>query len=217
MCAASSSSFGGHFDDYAHRLFLTTNEEDKSKTLNTLANVPVQGDTFVGVSGFFSLNAAAVRGTMSFGEIKHIVIVDRGSRVEAFWKETAKIIRESSSRAEVIEKGGQLIEKNKELYFGGGQIAPSVAARAAQEAFQKEISDGTSWLSSDEKFQSIKRIFDAGCFEFRRVDLFSNEQVEDLMDDLDDQGRTVDTVYVSNVHEYLETPGERKAYNRSLK
>lgn len=47
-------------DDYEHRLFLTTNEHNQQKTLNILAKNPLSGNTLMGVSGFFILNAAAI-------------------------------------------------------------------------------------------------------------------------------------------------------------
>ena len=43
-------------DDYAHRPFVCTNEEDHAKVLAQLSKLPVHGDTVVGVSCFALLN-----------------------------------------------------------------------------------------------------------------------------------------------------------------
>ncbi len=220
MCSSASSSFSSPiYDDYAHRVFLNTNELDQEKTLLKLATIPVSGDTFVGVSGFFSLNAVAARAnSRDWSEkIKHIYILDRSVRVEAFWSRIPEIIKGSSCRSEVVEKVKLLINEKKEVYFSGGKRStPTKAAAEAVHFFEMGIIDGTSWLSSDEKFNAIKKIFDKGRFAFRLVDLFWKDQVEAFMDELYDQERTIDTVYLSNVHEYLESEEDGMDYMDSL-
>lgn len=100
-------------ESFPDRLYLITNEQDRLKTLQTLAEVQSYGNTFLGTSGLFNLNAASVK-----QNIEYIVIFDRSDVVRIFWEKLSEIILESNDRTEAERKIIQMVEENNKLFFG---------------------------------------------------------------------------------------------------
>ena len=206
-------------NDYAHRVFLTTNESMQTKTLSTLAKHPLTGNTMVGVSGFFTLNAAAIRGTTCpepTGEIENIILIDRSVRVEHFWKQMKGIITSSSNRLEVIDKVKLLLESEKERYYGNGWNTPEDTIAHLLKSLETEVLSGQSWLSSDDKFAKVKQVFDSGHFIFKRMDLCKPAAFQSMSAIFKERNITIDTIYLSNTVEYIGTPTEKRAFTESL-
>lgn len=198
-------------DDWSHRVFLTTNEDGQERTLSILEKTPLHGDTMIGVSGFFILNAAAIRGRTSSGRIENIILFDRSVRVEHFWERMQAIITGSEHRGEVFEKVAALLDNEKHWYYNRteplskGEEDPRYAHQTYIQELRAEMEMGQSWLSSDEKFARIKAIFVQGRFIFKRADLTDVEAFRSIGLALKAEGLQVDTVYLSNTFEYLKS------------
>jgi hypothetical protein len=215
-------------DDIAHRVFLTAHEGKQEKTLNTLAKQPLVGNTMIGVSGFFILNAAAVRGSVcptATGELENIILIDRSVRVEHFWNKMQGIMADSTDRYSVIHKVVTLLANETDRYFQGpgntGNTSPSKFFVGCTMNLMEEIKSGVSWLSSDMKFDKIKKIFDNGRFIFKRADLCYPDTFKKIGQILKKEGATVDTVYLSNTSEYMliesqGTPQMKSGYITAL-
>ncbi|MBS3904271.1 MAG: hypothetical protein KGZ39_02970 [Simkania sp.] len=210
----------GH-DDWDHRVFVCSNETNQENTLTSLARKAIVGNTIAGVSGFCLLNMTAVRGTRSESPaaIENVVIMDRSIRMEHFWKSIQPIIQKSNTRQEVLEKTKQLILKEKSRYFSGGSCAYCQTSTKIAEHYctllDQEVQNGISWLSDDLKFVRIKRIFDHSRFHFVLLDIASLERVFGLSQEFKKRGFTIDSLYLSNVEEYIN-PDEKDAYISSV-
>lgn len=194
------------------RVFLTTNESLQTKTLGILKRQPVNGNTLIGVSGFFTLNIASVRGIeseTSLFDIDTIIIVDRAPCVEYFWSMAKDIILSSHTAAETARKIELVIIFNADRFFAkSSPHPPRDHAVLDIEALRGEIASSTSWLSTDAKFAKIKRIFKNDRFIFKRMDLLEPKTFHDMATVLKAQGCVVDTLYISNVSEYVDrSPG----------
>ncbi|MBI5274112.1 MAG: hypothetical protein HY860_03545 [Chlamydiales bacterium] len=207
-------------DDFGHRLFLVTNEKGQEKTLSILAKKPITGNVAIGVSGFFTLNAVAVRGRESkenTADIDTIIMIDRSIRVEHFWQHMQGIMRSSRSKEEVVIKIIALINDNARLYFRNDHsIPPDVAARSMISNFINEIRDSKSWLSNDISFHKVKKIFDNGGFIFKRMDLLDFESFAKVADSIADNELSIDFAYISNVAEYVDHSSKFKYFLRSV-
>lgn len=171
----------------------------------------------MGVSGFFTLNAVAIRAINSPDQTQSpdtVIIVDRSHHVEHFWTVMEPIIVSSKSRVKVIVKIEEIVQK----YFEEGRyyFEPGIDVKAALQSLQAEISDGRSWLSTDAKFAKIKDIFAKGRFVFKRMELCDYASFQILSEVLQQNGITVDFIYLSNCAEYLETPQEKSAFIKSM-
>jgi len=219
------------WDDGYHRLFLTTNEINQADSLFTLAKHKVTGNTIIGVSGFFTLNAASALGTYCSkpgSEIENIILIDRSLRVEHFWKQMQVIITSSSKKEEVISKVTDLLKKEQTRYYPEGStslclttgIYTKISTEGSVAEYLKELDDEVlcahSWLSSDDKFARIKRIFDNKHFIFKRMDLFESEPIEAMGKILKERNITVDTIYLSNVYEYAKSPEVKQQFKKAV-
>jgi hypothetical protein len=213
------------FNDFMHRIFLTTNEEDHPKILEELKKEPIHGNTFmemesqggqaiIGVSGFAALNMVAIRGeeaSGNTGKIDTLIIIDRSAKVGAFWKAMQEIITSSQTRHEVLEKLDKLV--HSEMF--AVKDLPSNIKYEPLDDLHKEVTKDLSWLSSTRRFKKVKDIFDSGRFIFKCIDITDEQAMQSLQEALEKSKCVVDTLYVSNISEYLE-PSEFEAYKNGL-
>ncbi|MBM3191871.1 MAG: hypothetical protein FJZ63_04385, partial [Chlamydiae bacterium] len=176
--------------------FVTTNERGQTESLKALAAVPVDvaKKVAIGVSGFFILNAVAIR-----PHIDTLIILDRSQRMERFWQGVEELLLEGEDRGKTLEKIRQLIER--ELFW---RDCPKEMKSRYWTELTEEISQGISWLSDDIKFRSIQQIFQKRHFAFLKVDIKDEASIKAIREVLDEQSLHVDMLYISNIRECLE-------------
>jgi len=172
-------------------VYPVTNETGQKETIQTMENLPSAGNTLIGVSVFFLLNVAAVRGDA----IKALMCIDLSSRVEAFWYDFKKVITSSVTIEETTRKVIELVTQKASVYFKDN------CSQVPIELLKREISEGVSWLSSDERFCRIKRIFAEGRFVFMLADLRNAETTYSIREKMTRIGLVADSVYLSNLYD----------------
>lgn len=207
-------------DTWSHRVFVVSNENGTANTIDKLAKEKLSGNTIMGVSGFFALNVASVRGTLSGGEreIEHIVMFDVSKRTEAFWKQIKKIVCAFDERAKVIEQIKKILTENKDQYFydESNTYKSEDSCNHYISRLDEEIQKKESWLSDDIKFERVRKIFEKGNFEFFRLDLTDPAGFDVLQKAFDKLSISIDSIYLSNVVEYLESNSETAACVQSM-
>ena len=210
-------------DDWNHRPFITTNEEGAEQMLDILSGLPLNGNAMLGVSGFFLLNAAGERASFcdeETGKIDTLILIDNSIRVEDFWQRVQPIIIQAENRGEVTQKIINLLIERKDQYYSGHPNPKETSTKSAQyqiTKLNKEIESRNSWLSTDETFKRIQDIFRANRFVFKRIDLYDTQSITQLTDLLAQQGIRLDSVYVSNIAEYVTSDAQRESYRHSVK
>lgn len=187
------------FDDFKHKPWIVTNEVNTKETLRKVANQPPKGNLIVAVSCFFGLNVASVR-----RNLEYVILVDRGMLVNEFLNETAKIVTETSCREKAIENISSHIVQKNGSYF---QDQPNAAERKVG-LLREEIVEGTSWLSTDESYHHIRNLFLLERVAIKRLDLCDPEAMKLLAAAIKTHQLSVDTFYLSNVHEYASLEGQ---------
>lgn len=203
-------------DDYFYRPLVATTAVCQRVTLATLQNSPIAGNTAVGVGGFFTLNAAAIRDL----RLDTLIIVDKSLRVEHFWSRAALIIKNLANRLDVIERIKELLLLYKEAYFRGSPDGPNdleIEARSEGMALDDEIGRGLSWLSNDAAFRRIKTIFTQRRFLFIRADLCDVRAMRAFKSFLSRGNLTIDFLYLANVGEYAALENERPRYLKAMR
>lgn len=208
--------------DNAHRVFLVTNEYGQSSTLDKLKRHPTNGDTMIGVSGFFTLNAASIRATTSEKPskgIKYLVLVDRSKRVNDFWISMQNIIADSSDRIKALNEIKSLLMMKRDIYYTRSSPSQSSSFSSASyyiHQLEEEVRSGKSWLSTNEQYGKIKRIFDAGHFTFKRLNLCNKDAMDEIATIMEENQMSLDSLYLSNTREYAEDDGLLEVYQKSL-
>lgn len=193
-------------------IYLTTTENNQEKTLSTMKRQPLVGDTFIGVSGLFSLNLVAARGEDQHASLDYMIMIDKSERVQRFWQSIEQIIIKNSLRENALKDIKSLLSQNSMDFF----LTP-LPCGCEFRKFENEISRGESWLSTQESYEKIKRIFDSGHFIFKRLDLFDDKNIRDLSQTIKKLGLVIDTAYISNVREYAEERGQLSGFQAAMK
>lgn len=195
----------------SNQLFFTTNEEKSEETLSKLEREPITGNTIITVSGLFGLNILATRmyaAQKSSKKITTFIVIDKSSVVKNFWKNIASIIRgnldeEAPSRCEVVLTILELIYRQKELYFPPYPSSPFSTSDSflIHEArnFIYEIKNGSSFASTQNRFNMIQSIFRNNRFQFLDIDITESDSFYPLGEVLTTNSLTVDTAYISNI------------------
>jgi hypothetical protein len=205
-------------------LFLTTTEENLARILGIMGREPLVGDVMMGVSGFYTLNVAAVRAQNNGQKIPYLLLVDCSTRVEKFWIKMQEIMQEAKTPQDVSLKILDFASSNPEEFW---KPSHSNNSQCVKEASRKraytdvnnlalEIESGTSWLSSQEKFETIKQIF-KDRFAFVRLDFFDGKSVRALCSRISQLNFKFDSIYLSNMREHAEIDRNLPGFHESLK
>lgn len=124
----------------------------------------------------------------------------------------------SPTKEDVVARIKALVSDKKDLYFPVFKSGSTTEKRLIDHMslFDTELADGLSWLSSNETFAAIQEVFMRGHFKFLRLDLTEPEPCRALGRALQTNGLTVDTLYLSNVLEYL-SDAALPAYRESVR
>jgi hypothetical protein len=196
------------------RVYVATNEANQRAVLATLKEMPLAGEVMLFVSGFFGLNAAAVRGKTAGQKIQFLICIDISYRVQLFWEEMVAIIKGSSSKDQVTNKVIALIQNKQQVFFNRD---PNKYQLKALAKLDYEIKKGISWLSTDENFEVIKSLFDANHFIFKRLDVCDEKAMATLSRCISSQGLNLDCVYLSNIREYASHDKLLHAFHLGIK
>lgn len=200
--------------DNDERVYLTTNEihnNSDEKTLKLMSALPMIGNTIIAVSVFFGLNLVAARGKAKGKSVDYLIMVDRSSRTQMLWTKLSKIILESTLVTEAWKTIKKMLLKDFEQFWPvcncGNPTCDETPIDMAIESVgnvEIEIRDGYSWLSTQENFEKIKRIFVLNQFVFKRINLFDDKKTTLLSKTIQQLGLEIDTFYLSNLRESAE-------------
>jgi hypothetical protein len=155
------------------RKFLFSNELNQEKTLEYLKTEKSFGDTFVGTGCYFTLNAFSIRPQ----KVDHLIVIDISVGVQNFWKTIEKIALNSRNSIEALQ--GLITE------------FPSHS--------KEEFLYANSWISSDDQFIKVKKLFSEGKFVFLRCDILNSGNSSLIGEALKRSNKEIDTIYHSNI------------------
>lgn len=205
--------------------FFTTNEKGSGETIRLLAHLPPRGNTMIGVSGTFSLDLLAARMSAPSGihSIRNFIVVDKSPLVKLFWESlslimTGNLEESPPHRLDVLVKINALIRRHQKAFFAAthSKLPPYTAAAIEWDKFKGKIKDETSFASSDEKFKLVQSIFREGHFKFLQMDMADSDSFVALGEALKAHDLHPDTIYVSNIEEWVKDIGHHDDFNRSL-
>lgn len=153
--------------------YLYSNEEGVDNTMTWLKSQKAYGDTFIGVACTFTLSAFSIRPE----SVDHLLAIDITAGTGRFWRDVEKVVLSEENRAEALKK------------------FVSHFKNATEEASL----DNQSFLSSDEQYAKVRKMFSEGKFTFIQADLTSEEVLEAVGKALKKEGHTVDSTYQSNI------------------
>lgn len=165
-----------------------------------LRSLPMVGNTWIGVSGLFNLDAILHRNQLAqetgANPIQHIIIVDKASSVIKFWHDFQNIVKSAQTAESCTEVLFTYLRKKRREY----QLKSDYILQ-----LRAQINDKNHFLSDETTLQAVKTILASQHTLFFQGDLTSWEDVHTIRSYLLQRQLTVDTFYISNIPVYLRT------------
>lgn len=202
-------------DDVWAEIYITTNEENTKATRDFLLTEPlVENGCHIGVSGWYNFNMMAMRKS-SYG-----VICDINPKNKVFIDKTVEVLQRAKSRADFAR---QMIRYVREqpfdyaCYFGAeneqGEVSSEMEIQNSYDAFG---SLEGSWLSNDEDYEYIRTLAVQGKIVAFTENIKATGTFERIAKLMRDNAVFIDTVYVSNVCDYMYKDADKQDFANSM-
>ncbi len=148
------------------------------------------------------------------------IFIDFNPGTKKFILETLKCIVSSSSRADFKNQINQFIKENYSSFsFNVSEEETTVdeGAILPDEEVEHEINRRGSWLNSNDGFNFIKSLASNGRIAVITEDIRSSAPLKKIGDLVRCNGFFVDTLYVSNIGAYMNSPSDQENFLTSVK
>lgn len=197
---------------HVHGIYITTNESNLNATHQRLGDLPrlTAPTIHIGCATWHNLDIICARSS-TYG-----LIVDFNPKNAKFMQKTIQLVQDCASRdtfkQAMIDYLNSLEGSERGLFFHSDQHGLPTTR------IERELQREGSWLSSDENYLYIKQQLTsrdrliAITEDIRNVETF--DQIRGF---LDDQHIAVDTLYMSNICNFMTTANCKQAFLQSIK
>lgn len=184
--------------------YVMTTEVGQAEALKMISSYPKkENGLFLGFAFEFNYHLLAER------SVNHAFICDINKRMHTLYHFIAKTIVVSETRESFLQALQIEFEENKEDYFGFSD--------GVEKVFEYFTRTGYSWLSSDEKFLNIKQLYLDKKIHHLNLDLEKDSKFfEELKKWAADKDYVFDSVYVSNIPEWIVQTGNISSVKENL-
>jgi hypothetical protein len=188
--------------------YIGCNEKGQETTLAALtpSTVSAENRVHLGFSVWFNFDVMAIS-QPSYG-----ILCDMDDNVMDIYKGIAEALNKSSNRLEFVSNFKAFLEASSDKLFG---LPPEEMSKLFD--IDAELIRPGSWLSSEASFQVIKNLSTKGRLLFLNVDITDKEAFTQLKTWLDTNHLELDTLYASNIIDWLKTELSKQSYLLNLK
>jgi len=193
-------------------IYITTNETGLENTYAFLARQPKrdQPTIHIGCAAWYNLDIIYARKS-TYG-----LIVDFNPKNGEFIKKTVDLINSCESReafkSSMIEYLHSLKGEERGLFFHPDQLG------LPTDRIEEELSRKGSWLETEESYQYIKReLVSKNRLIAITEDIRNSEKFSQIRQFLDTNGIAIDTVYESNICNFMYRVTDKDSFVKSLK
>jgi|GEM_PF-2287410 len=194
-------------------VYILTNETNLEASYQTLSTHPAPNapsTIHIGCASWFNLDVICARQS-TYG-----LILDFNPKNAEFMQKTAEFIRQSNSREELVERVidhlNSLWGSERRTFFHWDQRG------SLQERIRGELTRPGSWLSCDASFRYIKEELVEKDRLLAITEDFTNTTFSaNLCQLLATRTIAIDTLYLSNVCNFMRTDRQREAFSHSVR
>lgn len=191
-------------------IYITTNEKNLDATSQLLENHPRCEQTMhIGCATWHNFDIMCTR------KSKYGLIIDFNPKNADFIRKTVDIIKASESRyvfkGSMISYLNSLKGKERELYFHPDQQGLPTSR------IENELSRKGSWLASEENYLFIKELVSNDHLVAINETITNSQTFSKIRTCLDSNHVVVDTVYLSNICNFMSTNHDKQAFVKSIK
>lgn len=173
------------------QLYLNTNE-------NTipLNEVNFKGNTWIGVSALFNLNAVSQNEL----DIEKLFLIDHNEPTTFFLSTLITFISQEQNRLKVLDYLKQyIIENCNTLFMGSKEYSALDEASLQIERTKQDIENGKSFLSSDLAYLKIFNLAKNEAIDVIKMDLMDTNAIQLFKQDISQKNLTIKILYISNI------------------
>jgi hypothetical protein len=189
--------------------YISCNEKEQAATLAALAtspsNIAPEKKVHIGFAVWFNLDIMALT-KPAYG-----ILCDYDNKVMDVYQGINESLQKSGSRREFVTNFEMFLNQNSEQLFS---LPPAEIIKLFN--IQQELTRPGSWLASEESFQSIKKLSESGRLLFLNVNILDKEAFLGFKTWLDTNHLELDTLYTSNIIDWLQDGLQRQAYLLNL-
>lgn len=226
-CCSRRSNFGNTLDEIAKELagfnnprvhgqingiYITTNETNLAGTHQLLERQPRPPleTIHIGCATWHNLDIIWTRKS-TYG-----LILDFNSKNAEFISKTVELINSCESRdafkTAMIQYLHSLRGAERNLFFHNDQMG------LPTDRIERELSREGGWLQSEESYLYIKReVVSKGRLISITEDMRNWENFSKIREFLDSKKIVVDTLYMSNICNFMNTPNDRSSFVKSIR
>jgi hypothetical protein len=214
-------------------VYINTNERGSADTAKVLAQIPlVTQPCHIGFSGWHNFDIMAQRLSA------RALICDINPENALFLSHVLKFAGLYNNRHEFVEQMSQFVKKNH--YVGARKnidrepwLSPIESTSisfslnvneeppyddhySVFEEVELELQRPTSWLFTDERYAHIRNLALTDKVALITESIFAVESFTNIAKLLRENSAQIDTVYVSNISEWINSPEERNLFKESV-
>ncbi|WP_042279812.1 LIC_10091 family protein [Candidatus Protochlamydia sp. R18] len=201
-----------HVQGQIYGIYITTNETNLAATYQRLREAPQANEKqtiHIGCATWHNFDMICERKS-TYG-----LIVDFNPKNAAFIKKTIDIINASNTRKvfkqSMIDYLNSLQEEEKNLFFHTDQQG------LPTDKIEQELSREGSWLQSEESYLFIRKLVSEGHLIAITEDITNFEKFAGIRKFLDHNNIAIDTLYLSNICNFMHTDNDKYAFTKSIK
>jgi hypothetical protein len=177
-------------------VFVGTNETATEKTKNYLNNQNKIDGCHFGFSGWHNFDIIVER------QSSRAVFCDYNPKTKLFLEESLTALDNSQNRIQFAKSMFRYVHKN--LYHFSPNVGGTIAVFADDEV-KDELNREGSWLSTDSGFSYVKELANKGKISIITEDIRNSSVFEKIAGILSRHQIPIDTLYLSNIGEYMIT------------
>ncbi len=204
-------------------VYLTTNESNSRSIREVLMLGSGKGrGCHLGFSGFHNFDVMVAR------QSRRGIVVDFNPWNAVILEHALSLMLTCKSREEWLKEFTITVQSldafssTKRTYFSPNvndepDFAMQKECYGPKEELENELHREGSWLSSEESYQYIKQLAEAGKIVCVTGDIRQTPIFEKLALSLKKHGEPIDTLYLSNICKYMETDEDKAAFKNTVK
>lgn len=197
-------------------VYLSTNETELETSHQVFQTTPkVALGCHIGFSGWFNFDVMAARRS-SLG-----IICDINPENALFLHHILKILIPSHDRFDFVIKACQYVANNNRDHLKGQDLTYSIdfipnnkypSLPSPEDEIRLELKRKESWLNTDVAFEHIRSLALQDKIVLLTEDILKTATFKEMRKIVGDDGYQIDTLYLSNIREYMFYDSEKKTF-----
>ena len=194
-------------------VYITTNERGLEKARSILRQKPLQPQScHIGFSGWYNLDIISLRKS-TYG-----ILCDFSPAQKSFLEQTFNVVKQSFTRQIFVEKMLAYLNSpaGSRITFSPNFNRGPIICSDQREEIKSELTQDGSWLSSDEGFKYIRNLVLKDKISVLSMDVRDTKRFKLISKLFQDNGIVVDTLYLSNICDYMFKPLDKARYSDTV-